>query len=291
VAPTDAGVLVCGESGTGKEMVARAIHAHSRRSEGALEIVNCAAVPPTLMESELFGHARGAFTGAVADKPGRFELADGGTLFLDEVIEMSPDCQAKLLRALEEGCIRRVGDTRDRRADVRVIAATNRDVARAVAEGRLREDLFYRLDRLRVEVPPLRQRQGDIELLAEHFREEVGRACWRRAESFSPDVLDVFRSYRWPGNVRELRNVVERMLLLAEGQVLGMDTVPADLKAAVAGEGVMPALEEVEREHILRALERTGGNKKRAAEMLGIDRSTLYAKLRHYGTGPGTPEG
>jgi len=284
-------VLICGESGTGKEMVARAIHAHSRRSEGALEIVNCAAIQPTLLESELFGHARGAFTGAVADKPGRFELADGGTLFLDEVAELPLGCQTKLLRALEEGGVRRVGATRDRPVDVRVIAATNRDVARAVAGGRLREDLFYRLDRLRVEVPPVRQRQGDIELLAEHFLSQFSSSFRRGVTDFDPAVLDAFRAYGWPGNVRELRNVVERMVLMADAPVLCLEDVPADVRASATGPAGLETLEEMERRHVLAVLEAVEGNKRKAARVLGIDRSTLYARLRHYGTGPGTPKG
>jgi len=288
VAPTDAGVLICGESGTGKEVVARAVHEQSRRTDGPFEVVNCAAMPPTLLESELFGHVRGAFTGAVADKPGRFELADGGTLFLDEVVELPVECQTKLLRALEEGSVRRVGDTRDRRVDVRLVAATNRDVDRAVAEGRLRPDLFYRLDRLRVQVPPLRERTGDVDLLAQHFLEQLSVSCRRDVEGFTADVLAAFRAYGWPGNVRELRNVIERMVLLSEGRQLTLGDVPADLLSA-AGRAVGAAVEplaEVERKHILRVLAEAGGNKKRAAQMLGIDRSTLYARLNSYGLKP-----
>jgi transcriptional regulator with GAF, ATPase, and Fis domain len=285
VAPTDAGVLLCGESGTGKELIAWAIHNQSRRAEGPLEIVNCAAVQTALLESELFGHVRGAFTGAVSDKPGRFELADGGTLFLDEVVELPLDCQTKLLRVTEEGRVRRVGDTRDRPVSVRTIAATNRDVSRALAEGRLRPDLFYRLDRLRLEVPPLRERGGDIELLAVRFLAEFSASCNRSVEGFAPEVLQVFRRYRWPGNVRELRNVVERMVLLAKSSVLGCDDVPADLGASAreGGEAAAEPLGEVERKHILRVLQQTGGNKKLAARLLGIDRSTLYARLARYG--------
>ncbi|MCK4283724.1 MAG: sigma-54-dependent Fis family transcriptional regulator, partial [Candidatus Brocadiae bacterium] len=288
VASTDAGVMICGESGTGKEMVARAIHFHSRRGDGPFEIVNCGAVPVTLMESELFGHVSGAFTGAVADRPGRFELADAGTLLLDEVVELSSECQVKLLRVIEEGKVRKVGDTEDRSVDVRVIAATNRDLEQAVAEGRLREDLFYRLDRLRVVLPPLRERHGDIEMLAEHFLSEWRRSLKRPGDAFAPEVLEVFRSYGWPGNVRELKNVVERMVILGEGPVLGTDLVPDDLKAA-ARNGTpceLETLRELEKRHILDALHATQGNKKRAAELLGIDRSTLYAKLKRYDITP-----
>ena len=283
VAPSDAGVLICGPSGTGKEMVAHAIHNNSRRSEGPMEIVNSAAVPPTLLESELFGHVRGAFTGAVADKPGRFELADGGTLFLDEVAELPLECQAKLLRAIEEGRIRRVGDTRSRPVDVRLIAATNRDPAQAQAEGALRLDLFYRLDRLRIELPRLRERDGDIELLARRFLHQFGLQVKHPVHDFAPEVLEMFRAYQWPGNVRELRNVVERMVILADSPVLGPDLLPRELRAAVAeGPAGGRSIAEVERDHIVRVLAAVDGNKKRAAEVLGIDRSTLYAKIRKY---------
>jgi transcriptional regulator with GAF, ATPase, and Fis domain len=281
VAPTDAGVLVCGESGTGKEIVARKIHRHSRRSTGPLEVVNCAAVPRNLIDSELLGHIRGAFTGAIADRPGRFELADGGTLFLDEVAELPLDCQAKLLRVIEEGKVRRVGDTKDKAVNVRVIAATSRDPRTALKSGRLRSDLFYRLDRLRVVVPPLRARDGDIPLLAEHFRQKFSHQCNRSVGGFTPEVLQLFRAYHWPGNVREIRNVVERMVILAEGERLGPELIPEDIRSAVAGHVPKP-LRVVEREYIGRILREAGGNKKRAAELLGINRTTLYARMRRY---------
>lgn len=287
-APTDAGVLICGESGTGKEMVARAVHLHSQRKDGPLETVNCGAVPATLMEAELFGHVKGAFTGAVADKPGRFELADGGTLFLDEVVELSPECQTKLLRALEEGHVRRIGDIKDRSVDVRLIAATNRDLDQAIAEGRLRQDLFYRLDRLRIVVPPLRERAGDIEILAQHFLQQLGRSLKRPVQAFAPEVMEVFDSYDWPGNVRELRNVVERMVILADGPLLGLELIPDDLKAAAGTDrkSTVEPLRDMEKQQIIRALQETGGNKQKAAQMLGIDRSTLYKKLKRYGMNP-----
>ncbi len=287
VAPTDAGVLICGESGTGKEMVARAIHRHGARRDGPMEAVNCAALPPALLESELFGHVRGAFTGAVADRPGRFELADGGTLFLDEVAELPLECQTKLLRVLEEGNIRRVGDTRDREVDVRLIAATNRDPARAVREGRLREDLFFRLDRLRLVVPPLRERGADIELLAEFFLRSASQAVKRPVDGFAPEAAEVFARYEWPGNVRELKNVVERMTILGEGPLLGLELIPEDIRSAArTPQGRVEPLSEAVRRHVLAALEAAGGNKTRAAEMLGIDRSTLYARLKAYGRHP-----
>jgi transcriptional regulator with GAF, ATPase, and Fis domain len=284
VAPTEAAVFICGESGTGKELAARAIHNLSRRCDGPLEVANCGAMPPTLIESELFGHVKGAFTGALAGRLGRFELADGGTLFLDEVVELPPQCQTKLLRVLEEGKIRRVGDTHDRSADVRLISATNRDPEEAIAQGRLRKDLFYRLDRLRLIVPPLRARGDDIQKLACYCLERLRRQCRRAAEAFDPAVMKIFMRYNWPGNVRELQNVVERMVILSEGPVLGADLIPEDLKAAARGGkagGIVP-LSEVEKRHILRAMRETGGNKARAAQLLGIDRTTLYAKLRRY---------
>ncbi len=284
VAPTHAGVFICGESGTGKEMVARAIHRHSRRSDGPLEIVNCAAVSPTLAESELFGHAEGAFTGAIAQRPGRFELADGGTLFLDEVGELPLPCQTKLLRVLEQEKVRRLGEVRDRSVDVRLIAVTNYDPRQAVREGKLREDLFYRLDRLRIHLPPLRDRCGDIVCLAEHFRQKFALQCKRVVEGFDPDVLRIFRHYRWPGNVRELRNVVERMVILGEEPTLTTDLIPSDIRRAARERSHTPEpLDEVERKHIIHMLRETGGNKKRAAELLGIDRSTLYAKIKRWG--------
>jgi len=284
-APTEAGVFICGESGVGKEMVARAVHNNSHRSHGPLEIVNCGAIPVGLLDSELFGHVRGAFTGAVADKPGRFELADGGTLFLDEITTMPLECQAKLLRVIEEGKVRRIGATRDRAVSVRLMAATNSDPAQAVAAGILREDLFYRLDRLRVVVPPLRQRADDIPLLAEHFLEVCSASLKGKVNSFDPEVHEVFRAYRWPGNVRELRNVVERMVILADGPELGLDLVPGDLRRAADSpkDHDVQSLDEIARQQIVRALDEADGNKSRAARILGIDRSTLYAKLRHYG--------
>jgi len=284
-APADAGVLICGESGTGKEVVARLIHRLSDRADGPLETINCAAVPAALMEGELFGHVRGAFTGAVTDRMGRFELADGGTLFLDEIAEMPVECQAKLLRVLEDGMIRRVGQEQDRRVDVRVLAATNRDPQLAVAEGRLREDIFYRLDRLRIDVPPLRERIGDMRPLTEHFVRQVCRQCKRPVPRVEAKVIRLFEAYPWPGNVRELRNVVERMIITSDRPVLDLSGVPEDLRAAAErahGAGSL-SLRALEKDQILHVLDCTGGNKKRSAELLGIDRSTLYAKIKRYG--------
>lgn len=290
-APTDASVLICGESGTGKELVARAIRYNSNRNDGPLETLNCAAMSETLVESELFGHVEGAFTGAVNDRPGRFELAHNGTLFLDEIGALPLDCQTKLLRVLESGTIRRVGDVKDRNVDTRVIAATNEDLEKAQEEGRFREDLYYRLDVLRTDLPPLRERESDIKLLAEHFLERFQKKVGKPVEGFAPDVLEMFKIYDWPGNVRELKNVVERMIIMSEDKTLhsrllpseiaGTDHVPTEVQEEASPEE-MPSLDELEKEHIQRVLRRTNGNKKKSAEILGVDRSTLYARLKRY---------
>jgi DNA-binding NtrC family response regulator len=286
VAPTDTGVLICGETGTGKELVARAIHARSRRHDGPLEIVNCAAVPRGLLESELFGHVRGAFTGADSDHPGLFELADEGTLVLDEVTEMPLDCQSRLLRVLEDARVRRVGATHDHVVDVRVLAVTNRDPMEAVAEGRLRRDVFYRLDRLRVLLPPLRERGEDIGLLARHFVRAFAARNGTSVE-VSDEALDVLRSYGWPGNVRELRNMMERAVLLCDGPTLTAQSFPETItsEAGLRGYGGFQTLSEVEQAHIERALVRAHGNKSLAARLLGIDRTTLYARTKRSGAG------
>jgi DNA-binding NtrC family response regulator len=283
IAGSDAGVLITGESGTGKELVARTIHGAGERRGGPMEAVNCAALPGPLAESELFGHARGAFTGAVRERAGRFELAHGGTLFLDEVAELSPECQVKLLRAVEAGAVRRLGEQVDRPVDVRIVAATNRDLEAEVERGRFRADLFYRLDRLRIRVPPLRERDGDVKLLVEHFLQDAAAQCKRDVRSISRPARELLEAYDWPGNVRELRNVVERMVMLTDGIKLTVDDVPAELRRAVEqGAAGSASMEAVRKRHVRHVLEQTGGNKKRAAEMLGIDRSTLYAWLDRY---------
>jgi len=287
-APTASSVLILGESGTGKELVARAIHVNSPRRHQPFEAVNCAALAQSLLESELFGHVKGAFTGADADRPGLFELADGGTLFLDEIGEMPDGSQSKLLRVIEQGEVRRVGDVRDRHVDVRVIAATNKRLDEEVRAGRFREDLYFRINVLTVELPPLRQRPEDIALLAEHFLEEFVKSCGRPSLTFEPEVLELFRKYDWPGNVRELRNAVERMVVMAEGDKLGPEDIPYEFqkegrhKKGAALTGEPQPLRDIEREHISLVLEHTGGNKKEAARILEIDRSTLYAKLKTY---------
>ncbi len=289
-APTDSGVLILGQSGTGKELVARAIHYHSNRKGRAFEVLNCAALSESLIESELFGHVRGAFTGASADRPGRFELADRGTIFLDEIGELSTSCQTRLLRVLEQGETSRLGEARQRLADVRVIAATNRELEREVQEGRFRQDLYYRLNVLSVKLPLLSGRGDDILLLARSFLQSIAEAAGRRHMRLTPEVEETLKRYPWPGNVRELRNIMERMVVMAPGEEVALADLPAEFHqgGAPAGrtasdERLVWRLAEMERVHIMKALEATGGNKKQAAELLGIDRSTLYAKLRTYG--------
>jgi len=293
-APTEASVLIEGESGTGKELVARAIHVNSKRRHQAFEAVNCAAMAPSLLESELFGHVRGAFTGADRDRRGRFELADGGTLFLDEIGELPESSQSKLLRAIEAGEIRRVGGVKDVKVNVRVLAATNKRLADEISKGRFREDLYFRLNVLKVSLPPLKDRGGDIRLLAEQFLEHFAEKCGRTKLRFNEDVPALFDAYEWPGNVREMKNAIERMVVMAEGEVLTFEDVPFEIRSGgstggmTTGDGFLDAegkprsLSDVERTHIERVLRYSGGNKKETARILGIDRSTLYAKLKVY---------
>jgi two-component system response regulator AtoC len=293
VAAADSPVLVQGETGSGKELVARAVHAGSPRAGGPFVAVNCGALQEGLLESEIFGHERGAFTGALRAREGLAEVADGGTLFLDEISEMPPPLQVKLLRLLQDGEVRRVGSDRVRRVDVRFIAATHRDLEQAVKEGKFREDLYYRIRVLPVAVPPLRERPGDVPALVAHFLARV-RSGRKAPVEVSPQAMAALRSYSWPGNVRELRNVVERMAVLAPGGVVDLAQVPAEVRVpgaaagGTAGEGY-PAdlrLEEVERRHILRVLDACGGNKTRASEVLGITVRTLYNRLDAYRSGP-----
>ncbi len=289
VAPSDATVLITGESGTGKELVARALHFAGRRASRAFMPVNCGALVGTLLDSELFGHVRGAFTGADTAKRGLFLAADGGTLFLDEIGELPLELQPKLLRALQDGEVKAVGGTSSIRVDARVVAATNRALDEACKSGTFREDLYYRLAVITLEVPPLRDRPGDIPLLARHFADEAAV----RAEKGRPALTDAaiahLTAHTWPGNVRELENTIERAVILASGDVLDVADV-AGPRPAVAAAGLttftgdhVPTLDELERTHILKVLELCEGQKTRAATMLGINRTTLWKKLRQYG--------
>jgi two-component system response regulator HydG len=289
VAVVDTTVLLAGESGVGKEVVARLIHDDSLRSPRAFVALNCAALPESLLESELFGHARGAFTGAVADRPGLFESAEGGTLFLDEVGELTPATQVKLLRALQEREVRRVGENRSRKVDVRVIAATNRDLASDVAAGRFRADLFYRLRVIDIHVPPLRERREDVLPLARAFLAEAARRTRCRVAGFTPAAADRLLRHPWPGNVRELHNAVEHAVVLARGTRAEVADLPEDVREALAGRrGVRGGrtLAEVERDHVLAVLDEVGGHRLKAAAALGIGPATLYRKLRAWGAGP-----
>ena len=290
VAPSDATVLITGESGTGKELVANAIHQSSPRRERPFIKVNCAALHENLLESELFGHERGAFTGATAQRKGRFELAHGGTLFLDEIGDMSSATQAKVLRVLQEGEFERLGGTRTLRVDVRVLAATHRDLEAMVAQGAFRQDLYYRLSVVPVRLPPLRERREDIPVLAEHFLRVYAEKNRKEVRGFHPAAMDLLVRHDWPGNVRELQNAVERAVILCLGDRVTPQELPPALRDAGAGPGPGPgpqpgprSLKEAERELILRTLEETGGNRTRAARLLGISRQTLLNKLREYG--------
>ncbi|HEX3157308.1 MAG TPA: sigma 54-interacting transcriptional regulator [Gemmatimonadaceae bacterium] len=290
VAPTDATVLLTGETGTGKELVARAIHAASPRRERALVKVNCGAIPAGLVESELFGHERGAFTGALQRRIGRFELADRGTIFLDEVGELPPDAQVKLLRVLQEQEFERVGGGRPIRVDVRVIAATNRDLAVEVTEGRFRADLFYRVNVFPIHVPPLRERRGDVVLLVRHILAQLQRKLARPLRGVTPESMARLERYPWPGNVRELQNVLERAAVLARGPVVDVpDPLRSSAAAAfagVSGGGAFPTFEEAERAHIREALRRSGGvihGPYGAAALLDVKPTTLRSRMERLG--------
>ncbi|HZB44718.1 MAG TPA: sigma-54 dependent transcriptional regulator [Pyrinomonadaceae bacterium] len=290
VAPSSASVLITGESGTGKELVARTVHNLSPRRGAAFVAINCSAIPETLMESELFGHEKGAFTGAASRRPGCFEMANGGTLLLDEIAEMPVALQAKLLRVLEDRKIRRLGGGQEIPVDVRVLAATNRDPHDAVRRGSFREDLLYRLNVITIELPPLRRRREDIPLLAQHLVTQLAERHGRPARHLSPSALEVLKSHDWPGNVRELRNVVERAVIICSGEAierLHLAPYPLEQRQRARDEDTLTLpvgtpIEEAERQMIIRTLQKTGNDKTRAAELLQISRKTLHNKLRGY---------
>ncbi len=294
-AAVDSTVLILGESGTGKELVAQALHHNSPRKKGPFVAVNCAAVPATLVESELFGHVRGAFTGATDKRMGRFEQADAGTLFIDEIGDFEIGLQAKLLRVLETLTLTPVGGHEDRKVDVRVLAATSRDLRKMVADGTFREDLFYRLNVVQIVLPPLRERTDDVPVLVEHFLREISESKKTSPRRVNPEVMRRFLAYRWPGNVRELRNTLESMMVLADGEILTEDDIPDRLMGQTAD--AMPAkqipaglkMEDLERLAITKALDAAGGNRTHAATKLGISVRTLQRKLRQYETGAGQP--
>ncbi len=292
-APTNGRVLIFGDNGTGKELVARTIHALSRRRAGPFVEVNCAAIPEELIESELFGHVRGAFTGAVADRRGKFEAADGGTIFLDEIADMTLKTQAKVLRALQEQVVEPVGSTSRVRVDTRVLAATNKDLPSEIRAGRFREDLYFRLNVIPIFVPPLRERRDDIPLLAEHFARIFAREYGRRLKTLDDGALDVLGRYPWPGNVRELRNVIERLMIMVPGDVItsrDLGFLDGGMAAAVeTAEVTVPlhaAREQFERDYILRVLGQQQGNISKTADLLGVERSNLYRKMRGLGIAP-----
>ncbi len=289
VAATNTNILIEGESGTGKELIARAIHHNSLRADRPFVAINCGALPETLLESELFGHAKGAFTGAIANKPGLFRSAEGGTIFLDEVGEISTSMQVRLLRALQEHEVTPVGSTAAVHFDARTICATNRDLEKEVAEGRFREDLFYRLNVIEIHLPPLRERREDIPLLVRHFIKQTARNQQRDEKTINPSAMSALINYAWPGNVRELQNAIERAFTLSNDEI-DLDSLPPRVRDAAADttnpmrdpDGLRPTLEEIERRHIFDTLGSVNQDKARAANILGIDLSTLYRKLKRY---------
>jgi len=283
VAKSNATVLITGESGTGKELAARAIHSQSYRKDKPFVAVSCAALPETLLESELFGHEKGAFTGAYTQRKGKFEIANKGTLFLDEIGEMSANIQVHLLRVLEEKEFTRVGGNELIKVDVRVISATNKDLKRAIANGQFREDLYYRLNVVTIDLPPLRERKEDTPLLAQHFLKKFAAENQKEISDFSTEATDFLLKYEWPGNVRELENAIERAVILAKNSYIEVADLPQENLSLVNSGSSGKGLGEIEKEYILNTLKETGGNYSKAAKILGISRVTLYNKIRAYG--------
>lgn len=289
VANSNATVTIAGETGTGKELAAKTIHRLSDRNKGPFIKVNCGAIPEQLIESELFGYEKGAFTGAVSQKPGRFELADGGTIFLDEIGELIPSMQVKLLRVLQEKEIQRLGGVNEIKVDVRIISASNKNLETLVKEGRLREDLFYRLNVIPVNLPALRERKEDIKELVEHFLNKSARISGKKIKSISQEVLEVLTSYNWPGNIRELENVIERCIVLTQEEIIGIDALPENIlnnkdKKKIDSEvdRLSDALDSKEREVLVSKLKECGGNRTKTSELLGISRRSLHRKLLKY---------
>ncbi|HEU4586595.1 MAG TPA: sigma-54 dependent transcriptional regulator [Gemmatimonadaceae bacterium] len=285
VAPSTASVLILGESGTGKELVARALHQKSERAKGPFFALNCAALPKDILENELFGHEKGAFTGSTNEKPGAFEMADGGTLFLDEVAEMAPDIQVKLLRALESRTVRRLGGKKEIAVDIRVLAATNKDLQKALEDGELREDLYYRLAVVEIYIPPLRERMGDLKLLATEFLARFSEQNGKRLTGFDEAAMEWILSYNWPGNVRELKNAVERAVIMSHGSTIAVDDiVPRHLRSAGDSSGsvtlpVGSTMADARRQMVLRTFSMTGGDAERTAKMLGMRLAEVHSEL------------
>ena len=304
VAPTDSNILITGESGTGKEVIAQTIHRKSLRCHQAFIACDCSALTPTLLESELFGHVRGSYSGAISNKQGFFEIADKGTLFLDEVSNISPDIQTKLLRIIETRKVRRVGDVREKTIDIRLISASNRDLAAMVEEGSFRNDLFYRLQVIPVHLPPLRERKGDITRLAKAFLDQIGKTSGSRARKFTPEAVETLESYHWPGNIRELRNIIERVAILCDAEEIDAPHLPEDIRNGSAiGTGAVPStwdefrqykkrvkdevVDRIEKEFLTGVLVRSGGNISKAAAMIGMQRTNLHSLLKKHKISPG----
>jgi DNA-binding NtrC family response regulator len=289
VAPSSASVLIVGESGTGKELVSRAIHNKSGRAKGPFVALNCGAFPREILENELFGHEKGAFTGAINEKPGAFEQADGGTLFLDEVAEMEPDIQVKFLRALEQRSFRRLGGKKEVEVDIRVVAATNKNVEEALREGKLREDLYHRLAVIPLYLPPLREREGDVRLLAEEFLQRFAKEQEKQITGFGEGAIEYITTYRWPGNVRELKNAVERAVILAKGHTIEFSDLVSGHLAFEDSEvhiSIGTSLADTERELTLRTFAFTSGDHRKTARILGVTQKALKERLQKYMSQP-----